>query len=201
LLEQPRLYYALFPAFSVLAAGGFFALERVKMGTIRLGRVFGFLVLLVYGLNLIQVMLSCLSSTAPQQLVALSSSQSYLVENLGWYTPAMQAINDLPQDARVLMLWEARSLYCLPRCSPDPFLDRWRQLQSQMGDNSIKQDIPTYLRSEGYTYVLYYKLGSDFVRNDDHSYSPSDWHALDNFLASMPEPAVFGDAYMLYALR
>ncbi len=24
------------------------------------------------------------------------------------------------------MLWEPRSLYCLPVCSPDEILDRWR---------------------------------------------------------------------------
>ena len=201
LLEQTRLYYALFPAFTILAAAGFYALERLRLARLRLGRVIFGLVLLVFGLNVVQVAISGLDSTAPQLFLGLSSNESYLAKNLGWYYPAMDSIRKLPADSRVLMLWEGRGLYCLPECSPDSYLDTWKNLMKQVEVRQPPHAVVENLTSKGYTHVLYYRSGAEFVRSDDPSYQFSDWQRLEAFLDGLPQPTRFGDAYLLYPLK
>jgi hypothetical protein len=96
------------------------------------------------------------------------------------------------------MLWEPRSLYCLPKCIPDEIIDRWKH------DLLIYQEPDAVLeswRSLGYSHLLYYQLGSDFVRRDDQRYSAGDWEALDRLRAYLPPPQDFGGAYLLYRLE
>jgi hypothetical protein len=205
LLIQTRLYYALFPAFAILATGGFYALDRVRVvfariGTVRLGRVLGVLLALVFGLNSLQVSLASLNSGAPEQVAGFLSDQDYLAHNLGLYSYAMRAIRDIPQSSKVLMLWEARDYYCQPACVPDPFLDNWRRLASQ-ASNVATPEIAAGLAKQGFTHVLYYKTGADFVKNGDMSYTPSEWQALEYFLDGLPEPVDIGEAYRLYSLN
>lgn len=132
--------------------------------------------------------------------MAIISSDEYLDNNLGWFSPVMRYLNQLPGNAKVLMLWETRSLYCLPRCQPDELLDRWQAILNRFGNNVDPHQLLTELRSEGFNYLLFYKAGADFIREEDSRYKPSDWLALDDFLRMLATPTEFGDAYFLYPL-
>jgi hypothetical protein len=95
------------------------------------------------------------------------------------------------------MLWEARSYYCAPACHPDEMLDHWLHDRNRaMNSRAILYD----WRRQGYTHLLVYKLGMDFIRQDDQRYEAGDWQALDGLLGELPEPVDFGGAYQLYAL-
>jgi hypothetical protein len=197
LLIQSRLYVALFPAFALLAGAGFAALDELRLPGLRVGRVAGALVGLVFGFSLFQVGTVALKTGAAGQIFGLRPEGAYLEANLGWYARAMGAVRDLPAGSKVLMLWEARSYYCAPSCHPDEILDRWLHDFNQAGSaGAVRQD----WRRQGYTHLLVYKLGMDFIRQDDRRYEAEDWQALDGLLGELPEPVDFGGAYQLYAL-
>jgi hypothetical protein len=155
-------------------------------------------VLLVLIFNLIEVGAFTWKSGAPQAVAGLMPAEDYLADNLGWYQPATQAIQELPPGSKVLMLYEARSLYCAPTCSPDEILDRWKRDLNTIGN---AQAILASWKQEGYTHVLIYTAGVDFMRTANDPHHPlSDLTALDDFLARLPEPQTFSDVYALYSL-
>jgi hypothetical protein len=99
------------------------------------------------------------------------------------------------------MLWEARSLYCLPGCAPDEILDRWlRERQPVSGRLQSAEEIRRSWISQGYTHILFYKLGADFIREQSRAYLPADWQSLQEFLSRLPPGEDFGGAYYLYKL-
>jgi hypothetical protein len=196
-LIQTRLYLGFFPALAMLAGGGYRVIARIRLPGVRLGRVAGALVVLALALNAVQIGLDTLSKGAPGAVAGVRSRQQYLEDNLGWYARAAFAIRQLPPGARALMLWEPRSLYCLPDCSPDEILDRWRGDLRTWGD---PQAVLGAWREAGYTHLLFYKTGADFVRQEDSRYTPQEWQALDELLAGLPAPQQFGEAYALYRI-
>jgi hypothetical protein len=126
------------------------------------------------------------------------NQDEFLEQNLGWYARSMKAINDLPDNALVLMLWEPRSLYCLPKCVADEVIDRWKHDRTMGKEANI---ILEQWRSRGYSHLLYYRLGAEYIRNEDKRYSPDDWETLDSLLSTLPPPVDFGGAYSLYRLN
>jgi hypothetical protein len=198
-LIQSRFYFAIFPAFVFLAASGFLSLSSIQLSRIRFGRILSALVLLVLLLNTIDVGFFALRQHAPQAVLGIESDETYLAHNLGWYQPAMKALVELPEGDRVLLLLEPRSFYCRPRCEPDETLDRWKRDWLYIKDPT---EILQSWRSEGFTHVLFYQLGANFMRETSNPhYSVEEWLALDRFLAGFKQIANFGNAYLLYDIQ
>lgn len=196
-LIQTRYYFSIFPAFAALAAAGDFLLRQVNLPRVRLERVGAALVLLVLGLNALEAGSAVLKQGAPQAALGLKSQSAYLAENLGWFQPAMQAVGDLPEGQRALLLYEPRSLYCVPRCAPDEILDRWKRTRALQSVGAVKQ----LWRAEGFTHILLYRQGVKFlVESGDPHHPPEDLEALNQFLAYLAPPVDFGGVYELYAL-
>lgn len=197
-LIQSRLYFAFFPALSVVAAGGYLSMVDLRWFGIRFGRIAGILILLVFSFSILQLYLEAVRQGAFITVVGLQTKEEYLDDNLGWYAPAMRAVRDLSEGSKVLMLWEPRSLYCLPRCFPDEILDRWLHERHLSGSN---EEILNKWMKAGYTHLMLNQFGADFIRNTDHRYSSDDWQSLKSMLAFLPEPDNFGDSYYLYPLK
>ncbi|MFQ5616569.1 MAG: hypothetical protein ACE5GO_08935, partial [Anaerolineales bacterium] len=196
LLIQSRLYLSIFPALAMLAGMGFVNLTNIQWPGVRLGRVAGVLVMLVFGFNLLQLGVYTVRQGAIQVLLGLWSPETYLARNLGMYALAMQGIDELPEDARVLMLWEPRSFYCAPRCLPDEILDRWLTDRNRY---HTPEAILRSWRQAGFTHVLFRRSGADFFRQDDR-YQPSDWETLDDLFAELPIHTDLNQVYTLYSL-
>lgn len=198
-LIQTRYYYSLFPAFAVLAAGGFDSLANIKLPAIRLERLMIALILLVLLLNLLHVSSDTLTSGAPQTVSGLQTKDAYLTQSLGWYYPVMNHISQMPADNHTLLFFEPRSLYCGKRCTPDEIMDRWKR------DWNTYQDIDSIKaawRAEGFTHFLYYQSGANLMRESGAvQYTAEEWLALDQFLAACEDPLNFDDVYLLYPLR
>jgi len=198
LLHQTRLYFAMFPAWAILAGAGFDTLSKQTSMGIRFGRVGGVLVLLILGFNVFKTYSDFNTKNPIGILLGSQTRETYLRSNLGAYAHAVEKINELPPDSRVLMLWEARDFYCLPRCDGDEVIDRWYH------DAHILKNpdaIITKWKSRGYTHLLYYRAGADFVRLDNTDNDPVfHWQILDTLLASLPEIGAIGDSYSLYQL-
>jgi hypothetical protein len=197
LLGQSRLYFAIFPAWAVLGGAGFAAFGNVKIPGVRFGRIATALALLVLGFSVFEAIVQTQRQGAPSVLFGLSAADDYAANNLGWYAPSMQAIRALPPGARVLMLWETRSLDCLPKCDPDEVIDRWfHDIRTLKNSDAILAD----WRAQGYTHLLLRVEGADFVMEHEPWFRPEDWAQLDALLAKLPPPIKFGESYSLYSL-
>ncbi len=198
-LIQTRYYFSVFPAFAMLGAVGFWGIRRIQLPNIRLGMIVSALVVLVLGLNLVEVGVDVARQGALQVVLGLKDQESYLADNLGWYQPAMQAIRQLPDGDRTLLLFEARSLYCMPRCAPDEILDHWKRDRAALQDAGL---IRQSWLNQGFTHVLFYRTGADFLveANDPH-HTLADLDALKAFLNTLPAPVDFGGVYQLYSLK
>jgi len=198
-LIQTRLYASAAPIFAYLAGIGFKELTKIEFLGIRLGRVVTVLVLFIYGLSVFEIVTDSVKSDAWASVLGNGTTETYLEKNLGAYITAMEEVKKLPAGSKVLMLWEPRSLYCLPTCVPDEILDRWKHDRFEWHESKA---ILASWKATGFTHVLLYKSGMDFVRNQDTRYTGEDWMSLDELIHELQTPMVdLGDAYLLYSLR
>jgi hypothetical protein len=197
LLWQSRVYFVLLAAVALAAGYGWYSLSRIYAQGVRLGRILAVAVLLVLGLGLWQDALGLARQTPGAVLLGERSSQDYLEQTLGWYTPAMQALYSLTAGSKTLFLWEPRGLYAPLNAQPDVWIDRWFLDRREIGDYHA---ILRAWREQGFTHLLVSKLGADFERGQRAELSQDDWLALDDLLSQLPPPADFGGVYQLYAL-
>jgi hypothetical protein len=135
-------------------------------------------------------------------LLGAETRQGFLERNLGYYAVAMaQLAETLPAESRVFFLYEPRGYYATRPAEPDAIVDHWARLTLRYAEAG---DIAETLRREGYTHVLLYRLGMDFLRGDVvQAVSDRDvemWTAFERgYLEEIEWPAE--PAYALYALR
>ena len=197
LLIQSRLYFAMFPAWAILAGIGFASFETLSVQNIRFGRLAAVLVVLVLGFSIFETGASALNASALKMVLGQISPQEYRSQNLGWYASAMEGIRQLPPESRVLLLWEPRNLNCLPKCDPDDLIDQWLHDMRTYG----KADrILAVWKTQGYTHLLLNRGGASFARENETWYTAADWHELEALLAQLPPPENFGTSYSLYSL-
>lgn len=197
-LIQTRLFFSFIPAFAVLAGCGFNAVDGLRLSGVHPGRVVAALVLLVLGLNSLEVGVASLKQQSPQAALGLISSEEYLRNNLGWFQPAMEAVRQLPEGSRVQLIYDPRALYCLPVCQPDEMIDRWLGAYAEIGDfNQIRER----WQQEGITHLLVYRSGVEFLLEADDTHHPEETlRALNDFLKELPDPRNFGGVFELYPL-
>ena len=181
-----------------MAAVGFDGLSRLSIPQVRLGRVVGLMVLLVLGLNLIHVGDTVLRQNTLNYLFSKATREDYLLNNLSWFAWALESIDELPDESQVIMLWEPRSFYCAPKCIPDEILDRW--IRESRGHGDVDRILDLW-REEGFTHLLYYRQGTEFIQREDNRYLDADWQLLDALLGELSDPLEFGDVYSLYPLK
>jgi hypothetical protein len=197
LLTQTRLYAAFFPAWAILGGIGFAALKDLHAGGIRFGQIATVVLLLVFGFNLIEIGREVNKTASFAVLDGSLTPASYRNRNLGGYEKTMSALDALPSNARVLMLWETRSLACLPVCDPDEVIDRWYDDSHKYA--SAEETLAAW-RTQGYTHLLLNVTGREFVQESDRRISPESWHMLDTLLESLPQPEIVAPGYELYKL-
>jgi hypothetical protein len=203
-LLQTRLYFVLFPGLGFLAGTGYMAIKQFILPGLNLGRIAASLIVLVVGLNTFEVGVDTLRRGAPLVTLGLRSEEGYLGDNWGWFAPVMKTVRELPSGSRVLMLWETRSLYCLPNCEPDEVLDRWLRERHDTANGELRspQVILQGWREQGYTHLLFHRLGADFIyKQNQPIYQPDDWQTLESLLALLPTLKEFGGAYTLYEIK
>ncbi len=217
LLIQTRLYLVFFPAWAFLAGAGLDALEKISLPGLRLGKIFRALVFV----PLIFAVLNGLKDfsargTAGYWLGTLSAEE-YRARNLGALPAAMQSVNALPAGSRVLFLWETRGLDCLPRCDPDETIDRWYEeihtpggvlpgtraaLSAGAASPRGAEEIIRGWRALGYTHILVFQNGVDFVRAEAGSrLTRQDWQTFDETIRLLHQQETIGGVYQLYALE
>jgi hypothetical protein len=199
-LVQTRLLFPVFPLLALVGALGLEGLRAVRK-PLDVGWLARSLVTLVMVLTLISGVLSFVRSDATRVVLGLQSRDAYLTDRLGWYYPAVQQLDSLPPDAKVLFLWEPRTFHCHIDCTPDSLLNRWwhdRQLEPD--PLAIARD----WRDAGYTHILIHESGLRFLVEEEpyELLDAADLAAFDRLRDEMLEIVwQGGDAYTLYAWR
>jgi hypothetical protein len=198
---QARLFFAMFPALAALATAGFSVLPAFDTSRLRFSFSARALIGFVLALCLLEHALDFGGRGPLGYLAGAQSAGDYRRAQLGWYAAALESVNDLPDAARVVFLWEPRSLECesVDRCAPDEIIDRWWHLRQTLGS---PENILTAWQSAGFTHLLLADWGAEFVRTQrsDSLETAADWAELERLRARLTPVENFGGAYTLYVL-
>ncbi len=137
-----------------------------------------------------------------EYLAGIIDQSEYLEHNLGWYAPAIDAVNELPDDAHILFLWETRSLYCdEPRltCEEDTIIMRWWHDRRNIGTGTAEEIVNSW-QARGISHVLIWESGRDFEFERNPLFTDAD-RAVWEDVPPLLEVVWQGDSvYTLYQL-
>lgn len=198
LLIQTRLYFVLFPAWVILASLGFKNLSLLKTQSIRFGNLAKTLILLAVVFNALSTINISAASNSILTILNQEDDLSYIKRHLGGYIDAMQEINVLPSSSKVVMLWEPRSLFCIPKCDPDEIIGRW---YNDWTNNPHTEQIISEWKKQGFTHVLISRNGADFVKKYDENAPPKEyWDGLEITLSTLVDLHIQAVGYQLYKI-
>ncbi|MFN8435643.1 MAG: glycosyltransferase family 39 protein [Anaerolineales bacterium] len=198
LLIQTRLYFVLFPAWVILASLGFINLSLLKTQSIRFGNLAKTLILLAIVFNALSTINISAASNPVLTILNQEDDFSYIKRHLGGYIDAMQEINALPSSSKVIMLWEPRSLFCIPKCDPDEIIGRW---YNDWTNNRNSEQIISDWKKQGFTHVLISRNGADFVKKYDENAPPKEyWDGLEITLSTLVDLHIQAAGYQLYKI-
>lgn len=195
-LIQTRFYYALFPAFAILAGYGYYKITNLDVTKIKIRFGAMLLISFVLVINVMETGMDLIRKNTLQVVSGIQDRQAYLETNLGWYGLVMNQLTELPESSRVLMLYEPRGYECVLMCDPDEILDNWKvALVKNLTDEQILED----WRDQGFTHLLVYNKGVEFLRTDNDPHHPvTELDALEDFLKYLPTPIEYGGWYSMY---
>jgi len=199
-LFQSRLFLPGFVALVPLLSETLVRLPSWDRPKFSLSAFVRLLVGVTLALNLVSQALDVLRFNPLRYLVGFESPSGYLERVLGDYYRAMEQLEEtVTEDGRVLFLWEPRSYYSPRVTQPDAILDNWSYLVHLHGD---EDRIAAHLRSEGFTHVLLYRWGLDFViEHGESPLPPEDVERLQAFTDQHLALVETIGRYELYRLR
>lgn len=197
-LIQTRFYFSLFPAFAILSAYGFENLENNMIGNKNLLILSRIAIGIVLLLNLFHITTDFVQKGTLTYLFNLENRQTYLERNLGWYALAMEDIQSLPDQSKILSIFEPRGYECVMKCDPDEILDHWKISYSKHSDYDL---ILSDWKNAGYTHILVYQQGIDFLKENPDPHHPiQELDQLQSFLTTISLEKDYGGIYALYRL-
>lgn len=195
-LIQTRMYFSLFPAFAVLAGLGWEAVREIRWHGARFSRLFGLVIILSLSLSSVNLVIQTLRQDSLKMIAGMIGEDAYLDANLGWYAPAVRAVNRLPEGSRVLFFYEPRGLACTPRCDPDEILDHWKITWTK---NVEPDSVLPFWRGQGYNYLFINNAGMEFLSDGNDPHHPAEEiAALKDVLDEIPLLESFGQSYQIY---
>lgn len=195
-LIQTRFYYALFPAFAILAGYGYYKITHLDVTKVRIRFIAMLLIFIVLLINVMETGMDLVRMNTLQVVSGVQDRQTYLENNLGWYGLVMNQLIGLPESSRVLMLYEPRGFECVMMCDPDEILDNWKV--ALINNHTDEQILKDWLE-KGFTHLLVYNKGIEFLRSDNDPHHPvTELDALENFLKDLPAPIDYGGWYSMY---
>jgi len=213
---QTRLLYPMFGLLAVLAAAALDSLRTLPKKPIYLAWLVRTVVLLVLALTLLDHLAGTrpkegqkglqsttleshfLETRALEYLLGIIDQDAYLEQALGWHITTIQMLNRLPDDARILFLWETRSLYCdEPRisCVEDAILHRFWHDRRVYGDEGL------LAAWSGYTHILVWETGRQHEFENNPLLTADDRAAWGTFVEQLPVQWRGADVYTLYRIE
>ena len=197
LLIQSRLYFAIFPAWALLSGAGFAALIKLKNATVRFDRIAVVLIIIVWSFSFLEIILYTHDLNPAGAILGIQTKEDYMIKNLGGYGRAVEVMQGLNPNSRVIMLWETRGLYCQPICDSDEVIDRWfHDVRIYLQPDKIISN----WKSHGFTHMLLHNQGAKFIEANDERYTTNDWKTLENLRGQLVLLKSLNDIYFLYEL-
>lgn len=157
--RQSRLFFPLFAALTIPAAGAWMRLKPAPRLP-GLHRLVSAVVVVVLALGILSQGAGVLGNGNAPYLLGLQSREAYLADHLDPYYAAIGAVNALPASARVLSLWEVRSYYATQTIHADPFLDNFSYYVRHC---PTVQLLVACFHQAGFTHLLFYAQGLQLV--------------------------------------
>ena len=196
-LWQSRLLLAGLVGFVPLAGWAWQQLSQLELSTFSLRRFLNITISLILLLTLLDTSLLFLTIKPLPYLTGMESRDEYLIRRLGAHYALMQEIDEtLPDEARIVFLWEPRAYYCPRDCRPDSILDTLPHLIKQYHS---AEAIVQYWQASGVTHILIHRSGVKALL-------ASEPEAVDEIILSELEANYFErvidviGAYQVYAL-
>ena len=177
-LIQMRLLFPIFPALALVGGFGLAGLRGINLRP-NVGRLLRPLVIAILAVAVFNASWEFVRTDPLRVVFGIQSEEDYLAQAMGVDYLAMQQVNALPQDAKVLFLWEPRTFYCEHICIADSLINQWwhdRQLESD------PHKIAEQWREQGVTHILIRDLGMNFLVHEEAKFgslSEADVAALD----------------------
>jgi hypothetical protein len=137
---------------------------------------------------------------APYQAVFGNVSKGEYLTRTVYDYPALQYIQEiLPDNARVLMVWDGQGYYCDDRCIPDPDQTRLLHLTKSQPDPTA---LTSELVSSGVTHVLVDTEGLAFFQfhDLDGRHRQASDYFLNEFVPECAEKVYSDDAIIIFEL-
>jgi hypothetical protein len=200
-LMQTRLLFPIFPLLSIMAAYALDRLSALRRPSFAVDWILNIVVVLSLSLTCVGAILDFSHARPLTYLTGWESKVHFLKRRLGAHYVVMDYINrELPDQVHLYFLLEPRSFYCERDCRPDATLDALSHLVHRF-DNAPA--IAEYLTEQGYTHVLLYKEGMDFVlATESDPVTEKDLDVLRELQRAHLTPVYTqGQAYVLYQLN
>ncbi len=198
--EQTRLVSVGLPVAAAAGSLGFYSLSCWPRKPLDLYFIVRAVLVITLALGLIEVFGATVNTGTVRYLLASTSRDSYLTDNLGTYINAMRRLGELPAGSTVRLMWEPRAYYCpaTVTCIPDILFDQWSHpIRSGRTSDEVFQD----WKGQGDDYLLLFQAGYNFAVEDkqfaaENSSFPA---ALDRRMVPVWSDGLGG--YTLYAWR
>jgi hypothetical protein len=199
-LWQTRLLYPALIPFALPTALGWLAVKKLDTPHLRISFIFNFVVIAIVTITLIDAGRSVIMRNPLAYAVGAETQESYLAKVQPSYAQAVELIQDSPEDAKIYALYEPRNYYMPRDIQPDPILDNFAHDVFLYGDPN---EVLASWQDEGYTHVLIYRHGIDFlIENDARRLSPQHLSALDYLQNKLIFVGSTADgSYELYAIH
>lgn len=159
-LWQTRLLFPALMPLAILMALGIVQLRALDTPVLRLSYLLNLVIGGVLVLTLFDFGLFVLARNPLAVASGLEPKAHYMARVQPDYSQALDLLAETPPDSRVYFLFEPRS-YGAPRpVQPDPILDNFAHLLFLHGN---ADGIAAALREQGYTHVLVFHEGADFL--------------------------------------
>ncbi len=179
-LWQTRLLFPVLIPFALPTALGLLAVKRLDTPQLRISFIFNFVVIAVVAVTVIDAGISVIMRNPLAYAFGFETRQAYLAKVQPSYVQAMQLLESTPQDASVYFLFEPRSYHAPRDVQIDPILDNFTHDWFVYGEADA---VMQAWHSQGYTHVLVYRRGVDFLtENRSGSFTPEYQAALNLFV-------------------
>jgi len=148
---QIRFLLPIFPSLSILAAIVLSDLVEATKARSRLAAILEALPLLPMVISIFTVLGILLTVKAPAVLLGQETKRNFLTRTVFDFRAHVYIQENLPEEARVLMLWDGQTYYCGSRCIPDADQARWPLLVSDISD---PKQIANRVQAQGATHLL-----------------------------------------------
>ncbi len=201
-VRQSRFLLPAFVALCPVMAWILQDLARFDTKQFSLRRLLVMVIIFVLLLNLVGQGLQWLPRAPHTYVLGNDSQEELLTRNLGVLYTATQGINQLPEDAVILFLWEPRSYYCQRDCRADVLLDNLSHAEYLYGDLA---GILAAWQDAGITHVFSFDAGYRFlvdeVENEEEGNVLVNPQLVDDLFSNYLQPVDrWGTTYSLYEL-